>query len=83
MEIVGSTLEVLATQCQVKINEISTILVTRNAGYMAANLVGAILQKYVGKYPEALLSVSFLVSAIGLLIFFYKNLNNNQKKTMI
>jgi len=70
LEVVGSTLKVLADQCHVEIDQISTILVTRNAGYMVANLIGAILQKYVGKYPEALLSVSFLVAAIGLFIFF-------------
>lgn len=67
MEIVGPTLDVLSKHCGVNIDEISTILVSRNAGYMIANLIGAVLQKYVGKYPEGLLSISFLISAIGLL----------------
>lgn len=66
MEIVGPTLKILADQTFQTLTGISTILVFRNAGYMIANLGGAALQKVVNKFPEGLLSISFLITALGL-----------------
>ena len=68
MEVVGPTLKILAGKTGVDLTAISTILASRNAGYMAANLAGAVLQQFVQKYPESLLSISFLIAAIGLFL---------------
>jgi len=69
LEIIGPTLNILASQTHVAFTGISTILVARNAGYMIANIVGASLQNIVKKYPEGLLSISFLLASIGLFKF--------------
>ena len=65
LEIVGPTLQILAGQTNVDTAGISTILVIRGAGYMFGNIVGALTQKIAKKYPEFLLTISFLVAAIG------------------
>lgn len=70
LEIVGPTLGVLAKQTGVDIAGISTILVIRGAGYMFGNIVGALTQKIAKKYPEILLTVSFLVAAISKYLHF-------------
>ena len=71
MEIIGPTLKILAQQSGVDLTSISTILMSRNGGYMIANIVGASLQNIVKKSPEGLLSISFLIASIGL--FFFSN----------
>lgn len=65
MEIIGPTLKILGDQTGVTYNRISTILITRNAGYMVPNIVGAIIQNIVKRYPEGLLSIAFLIAAIS------------------
>lgn len=69
MELVGPTLKILAEQTNVDLTNISTILASRNIGYMVANLVGAVIQNTVQKYPEGFLSGSFLLASIGLFFF--------------
>lgn len=66
----GPTLKILAEQTNVDLTNISTILASRNGGYMIANLVGAVIQNTVQKYPEGFLGLSFLIASIGL--FFFK-----------
>ncbi|UJR34355.1 hypothetical protein I4U23_021759 [Adineta vaga] len=68
LEIVGPTLQVLAVQTGVSTTGISDILVARGAGYMFGNLGGALTQKVVKKYPEMLLSISFLIASITIFI---------------
>lgn len=86
MEIIGPTLKILAQKIGVDLTNISTILMSRNGGYMIANLVGASLQNIVQKCPEGLLSIAFLIATIGLLkkicikfyfILFYLSCDNN------
>ncbi|CAF4360216.1 unnamed protein product, partial [Adineta steineri] len=63
LEICGPTLTILAARTGVLLSGISTILVARNAGYVTGNIAGALVQKIVKKYPELLLSISFLIAA--------------------
>lgn len=72
MEIIGPTLRILAGHTGQTIAGISTILMARNAGYMIANIAGALVQKIVNRYPEALLSISFLITSIGLFFISFK-----------
>ncbi len=65
MELVGPTLKILATHTQVSYTGISTILIVRGAGYIFANISGTLIEKIVKKYPEGLLSISFLIASIG------------------
>ncbi|CAF3708982.1 unnamed protein product [Rotaria sp. Silwood1] len=65
LEIIGPTVNVLARQTNVTYSGISTILITRGAGYVVANIVGGITQNIVKEHPEGLLSVAFLIAAIG------------------
>ncbi|CAF1050950.1 unnamed protein product [Rotaria sordida] len=44
---------------------ISTILATRNGGYMTGSIAGAVMQKMVKRYPEALLAVAFFIPSVG------------------
>ncbi|CAF1334932.1 unnamed protein product [Rotaria sordida] len=67
LELVGPTINILARQTQVAYAGISTILITRSAGYMTGNIVGAITQNIVKQYPEGLLSFAFLIAAIAVL----------------
>jgi len=69
LEIVGPTLNILSFQTKVTFSGISTILVARSAGYIVANIIGASVQNIVKKYPEGLLSISFLIASIGLFQF--------------
>lgn len=71
LEIVGPTLKILAEQTGVDLTNISTILASRNGGYMIANLIGALIQNIVKKSPEAFLASSFLIASIGLKNFFF------------
>ncbi len=75
MEIIGPTLKILAQKIGVDLTNISTILMSRNGGYMIANLVGASLQNIVRKCPECLLSIAFLIATIGLLKNYDKKEN--------
>ncbi|CAF1382337.1 unnamed protein product [Adineta ricciae] len=74
LEIVGPTLQILAGQTNVDTTGISTILVIRGAGYMFGNIIGALTQKIAKKYPEFLLTGSFLVAAI--VVFFTPYIHN-------
>ncbi|CAF3646057.1 unnamed protein product [Rotaria sp. Silwood1] len=67
LEIIGPTVNVLARQTNVTYSGISTILITRGAGYVVANIVGGITQNIVKEHPEGLLSVAFLIAAIVVL----------------
>ena len=73
MEIVGPTLKILAGQTGVDLTNISTILASRNGGYMVANLLGALIQNTVKKSPEGFLAISFLIASIGLFISFERD----------
>ncbi|CAF0767607.1 unnamed protein product [Adineta steineri] len=68
LEICGPTLTILAARTGVLLSGISTILVARNAGYVTGNIAGALVQKIVKKYPELLLSISFLIAATVLVV---------------
>ncbi|CAM4754267.1 unnamed protein product [Rotaria magnacalcarata] len=66
LELIGPTINVLSKQTNVTYNGISTILITRGAGYMVANIAGGITQNIVKKHPEGLLSFAFLIAAITM-----------------
>jgi hypothetical protein len=50
-----------------------SVLASRSAGYLVANLLGAILQNIVKNHSEGLLFCAFILPAIGK-ISFHRNL---------
>lgn len=69
MEIIGPTLNILARQTGVNYSGISTILMTRGAGYMVGNIAGGLTQDVVKKHPEGILSAAFLMASISKFCF--------------
>jgi len=68
LELVGPTLNILAQNTSVSYEKISRILMSRSAGYLLINILGAFAQNLVKKYPELILSLAFFLASF--IVFF-------------
>ncbi|CAF3548032.1 unnamed protein product [Adineta steineri] len=64
LELVGPTMPVLIQNINVDYSGMGSVLASRAAGYLVANLLGAILQNIVKKHSEGLLVCAFILPAI-------------------
>ncbi|CAF1144679.1 unnamed protein product [Adineta steineri] len=67
LELIGPTLPILATNIQVTYSGMGSVLASRSAGYLIANLLGAILQNIVKNHSEGLLFCAFILP--GVVVF--------------
>jgi predicted MFS family arabinose efflux permease len=58
-------LKILAQQTGTTFTGISSILAARGAGYMTGNILGAVMQNMVKRFPEGLLALAFLIASVG------------------
>ena len=65
LELVGPTLNILAQNTSVSYEKISRILMSRSAGYLLINILGAFAQNLVKKYPELILSLAFFLASFS------------------
>ena len=65
LELIGPTMSILATNIQVTYSGMGSVLAARSAGYLIANLLGAVLQIIVKNHSEGLLFCAFILPAIG------------------
>ncbi|CAF4163435.1 unnamed protein product [Adineta steineri] len=67
LELIGPTLPILAANIQVTYSGMGSVLASRSAGYLIANLLGAILQNIVKNHSEGLLFCAFILP--GVVVF--------------
>jgi hypothetical protein len=72
LELVGPTMPILAQNTNVDFSGMGSVLASRSAGYLAANILGAILQTIVQKHSEGLLVLAFILPAIGKSLLYKK-----------
>jgi hypothetical protein len=63
--LIGPTLPILASNLQVIYEGMSTVLASRNVGFLVGNILGVIMQNIVKNHPEGVLFLSFILPAIG------------------
>lgn len=66
LELVGPTILILSKNVNVDYSGMSSALASRSAGYLIANIFGALLQNIVKKHSEALLVCAFILPAFGI-----------------
>ncbi len=59
---------ILAANANVDYSGMGSVLASRGAGYLAANILGAILQHIVKKHSHGLLVCGFILPAIGKIL---------------
>jgi hypothetical protein len=59
---------ILAANINVTFTGMGSVLASRSAGYLVANMCGAILQNIVKKHSEGLLFCAFILPAIGKIV---------------
>ncbi|UJR20193.1 hypothetical protein I4U23_023325 [Adineta vaga] len=64
LELINATSPRLAEHTKIGYGDIVSALALRNFGYLIANMLGLIIPNTVDKYPEGLLILSFIISAI-------------------
>ncbi|CAF1445585.1 unnamed protein product, partial [Rotaria sordida] len=64
LELIGPTMPNLVANIKVTYSGMGSVLASRSAGYLFANLLGAILQNIVKKHSEGLLFFAFILPAI-------------------
>lgn len=65
LELIGPTMPILAANIKVTYSGMGSVLASRSAGYLIANLLGAILQSIVKNHSEGLLFCAFILPALG------------------
>lgn len=65
LELIGPTMPILAANINVTYSGMGSVLASRSAGYLSANLLGSILQAIVKNHSEGLLFCAFILPAIG------------------
>ncbi|CAF3238275.1 unnamed protein product [Rotaria sp. Silwood2] len=68
LELIGPTMPFLAANINVTYSGMGTVLASRSAGYLVANLLGAILQNIVKKHSEGLLFSAFILPTIAVFV---------------
>ncbi|CAF1195854.1 unnamed protein product [Adineta steineri] len=64
LELIGPTLSIIAANLKVTYSGMGSVLASRSAGYLIADLLGAILQNIVKNHSEGLLFCAFILPAI-------------------
>ncbi|CAF3483464.1 unnamed protein product [Rotaria socialis] len=64
LELIGPTMSIVAANAKVDYSGMSSALAARSAGYLIANIFGAIFQNIVKKHSEGLLVCAFILPAI-------------------
>ncbi|CAF1925144.1 unnamed protein product [Rotaria magnacalcarata] len=64
LELIGPTMSIVAANAKVDYSGMSSALASRSAGYLIANIFGAIFQNIVKKHSEGLLVCAFILPAI-------------------
>jgi hypothetical protein len=67
---------ILAANANVDNSGMGSVLASRGAGYLVANILGVILQNIVKKHSDGLLICAFILPAIGE-IFFHLHRKRN------
>ena len=81
IELIGPTMPILAANAKFDYNRMGSVLGFRGAGYLIANIIGAVLQNIVKNHSEAVLVCAFILPAIGEISFFIKK--DKQKKDFL
>ncbi len=69
-------MSILAANVNVHYSGMGSVLASRGAGYLVANILGAILQNIVKKHSDAILACAFILAAIGRIYpYFNKNID--------
>ncbi|CAF4227956.1 unnamed protein product [Rotaria sp. Silwood2] len=66
LELIGPTMPILAANIKVTYSGMGSVLASRSAGYLVANLLGAILQNIVKNHSEGLLFCAFILPTIAV-----------------
>ncbi|CAF1077410.1 unnamed protein product [Adineta steineri] len=64
LELIGPTLSIIAANLKVTYSGMGSVLASRSAGYLIADLLGAILQNIVKNHSEGLLFCAFILPAV-------------------
>ena len=59
---------VLAANLRVTFNGMGSVLASRSAGYLTANILGATFQRIVKNHSEGLLFCAFMLPAVGKIL---------------
>ncbi len=65
IELIAPTMSILAANVNVHYSGMGSVLASRGAGYLVANILGAILQNIVKKHSDGILACAFILPAIG------------------
>ena len=65
MEIIGPTMQAVASNINVLYNGMGSILASTTAAYFTANIPGVVLQNIVKQHSYAFLILAFVIPAIG------------------
>ncbi|CAF1425116.1 unnamed protein product [Adineta ricciae] len=68
LEIIGPTMQAVASNINVLYNGMGSILASRSAGYFTANILGIVLQNIVKQHSYALLILAFVIPALVMFI---------------
>ncbi|CAF3586079.1 unnamed protein product [Rotaria sp. Silwood1] len=66
LELIGPTMPTLASNIGVTYSGMGSVLASRSAGYLVANLLGSILQNIVKNHSEGLLFLAFFLPTIAI-----------------
>ncbi len=65
IELIAPTLPTLAANVNVHYSGMGSVLASRGAGFLVANILGAILQNIVKKHSSGILMCGFILPAVG------------------